>query len=399
MVNSTQELPPNDSPTLALLHPTQEEKIATWKLNGSVWKGAMDLPTYLRRELHLENQAFTRDGGLTFWILVDTAAQPNARPILASCESLRKRALITKESGEVEEIISHGIGSVFCNPAHRNKGYAQRMITELGKKLDTHLQDNGKTAHFTVLYSDIGKRFYSRMGWSPFPSSHIALPPLSAPHHTYNPKFNTRPLHADDLPDLCSLDERWLRKSMTQQTTNPSSIRVALIPDIKTMQWHHAREEFTGKELLGRDPFNKGAHTKTSTGAQIWCIWTRTFGSETDGKTLNILRFVIEGEQVVRQNENEEEKDPQNLEPSDQEKVRAGAAVLRAAQREAARWDMKDIQLWNPTPLTVLAAKEVEPTSHVIHRDEESIASLRWHGVDADRNKVQWVGNEKYGWC
>lgn len=396
MINSTKELPPSDSSTLALLHPTQEEKIATWKLNGSAWKGAMDLSTYLRREIHLENQAFTRDGGITFWILVDTTSQPNTRPILASCESLRKQALLAKENGNVEDIVSHGIGSVFCNPAYRGRGYAQRMITELGKKLDTHLQAEGKNAHFTVLYSDIGKKFYSRMGWEAFPSSHIPLPTLNGPHSTYAPKMTTRPLHADELPELCSLDEKWLRKSIAQPTS-PPSIRVALIPDIKTMQWHHAREEFAGKEMLNCDPFNKGALAKTSTGEQIWCIWTRTFGSEADGNTLNILRFVIEGEQLTRQNENE--KDPITLQPLDQEKVWAGAAVLRAAQREAARWDMKDVQIWNPTPLTVLAAKEVEPESQVIHRDEESIASLRWHGVDADRSKVQWVGNEKYGWC
>ncbi|KAK4693195.1 hypothetical protein P7C71_g4154, partial [Lecanoromycetidae sp. Uapishka_2] len=110
MVNSTDEFPPGDTPSLALLHPTQDEKTATWRLNGSAWKGAMDIPTYLRRETHLENQAFTKDGGITFWVLVDSAAQPNVRPILASCESLRKRALIFKGDGEVEEIISHGIG-------------------------------------------------------------------------------------------------------------------------------------------------------------------------------------------------------------------------------------------------------------------------------------------------
>jgi hypothetical protein len=393
MVHSTHELSPSDSPTLALLHPTQEEKIATWRLNGSVWKGAMNLSTYLRREKYLENQGFTRDGGISFWILVDTTAQPNARPILASCESFRKQALIAREDGKVEDIISHGIGSVFCNPAYRNRGYAQRMITELGKKLDTHQQEEGRKAYFTVLYSDIGKRFYSRMHWEAFPSSHIALPP-STTQKAHSATIQSRPLLAGDLAKLCSLDDQWLRDSISKPANIPS-IRVALIPDIKTMQWHHAREEFAGREMLGKDPDIKGAYSTTVNGDQVWCIWTRTFGSTADGNTLNILRFIIEGEQLVRQNEN----DPIVLEPSDQAKARAGAAVLRAAQEEAARWEMGNVQIWNPTPLTVLAAKEVEPGAQVIHRDEESIASLRWHGVKADRSKVQWVGNEKYGWC
>lgn len=156
------ELPPSGSPNLALRHPTQEEKVETWKLNGTSWRGPMSLSTYLRRETHLENQAFTKDGGITFWILVDSTLPPNQRPILASCESFRKRALVAR-AGKLEDVLSHGIGSVFCDPDYRGRGYAQRMIKELGKKLDTWNQEDGKKTIFTVLYSDIGK-VCKRMG-------------------------------------------------------------------------------------------------------------------------------------------------------------------------------------------------------------------------------------------
>ena len=150
------KLPSSDSPNLALLHPTQQEKEETWKLNGSSWRGSMPLSIYLRREAHLENQAFTKDGGITFWILVDRTLSPDERPILGSCESLRKRALVAKD-GKVAEVVSHGIGSVFCNPEYRRRGYAQRMMEELGKNLGTWKQEDGRRTDFTVLYSDIGK--------------------------------------------------------------------------------------------------------------------------------------------------------------------------------------------------------------------------------------------------
>ena len=94
---------------------------------------------------------------MTFWILVDTASATKSRPILASCESFRKRALIRRQDGKVQEVISHGIGSVFCNPDFRGKGYAGRMLNELGNKLENWQQKDGQTADFTVLYSDIGK--------------------------------------------------------------------------------------------------------------------------------------------------------------------------------------------------------------------------------------------------
>lgn len=157
MVNAVPELSPSDSPDLAVLHPTLEEKLEAWKLNGQSWRGSMDIPTYLRREQHLENQAFTRNGGITFWILVDASLPPNSRPILSSCESFRKKAIMVRGTSGSKDVTSHGIGSVFCNPEYRGLGYAQRMMHELGKKLNFWQQEREERASFTVLYSDIGK--------------------------------------------------------------------------------------------------------------------------------------------------------------------------------------------------------------------------------------------------
>lgn len=150
-------LPPSDSPTLALLHPTTEENLAATKVNGLSWRGPLCLEAYIRRESYLANQALTRDGGITFWILVDTSETSTPRTVLASCETVRKRALIRRQNGRVEETVAHGIASVFCNPELRARGYARRMIQELGKALDTWQHADGEIADFTILFSDIGK--------------------------------------------------------------------------------------------------------------------------------------------------------------------------------------------------------------------------------------------------
>lgn len=160
-ITAADYLPPSDSPTLSLLHPTKEEQASIWKLNGEVWRGSLSPEAYARRELHLSNQELTRNGGITSWVLVD-ASKPNPtlstpRIILASCESYRKRALVAKSGGNLQEVISHGIGSVFTNPKHRGRGYGARMMKELGIKLDQWQQKEGVKATFTVLYSDIGK--------------------------------------------------------------------------------------------------------------------------------------------------------------------------------------------------------------------------------------------------
>ena len=78
-------LPLFPSPTLHLTQPTPAEKEATWRLNGTAWRGALSLEAYLRREYHLASQALTQNGGITYWILVDSAETP--APADANSES------------------------------------------------------------------------------------------------------------------------------------------------------------------------------------------------------------------------------------------------------------------------------------------------------------------------
>jgi hypothetical protein len=94
---------------------------------------------------------------------------------------------------------------------------------------------------------------------------------------------------------------------------------------------------------------------------------------------------------------------PESVAASAEEKERVLdiAEVLRAAQAEAASWDLKKVVLWNPGPgtlaackLVVAGGKEVE----VRRRTEGSIPCLRWKGGEAE-NGVEWVALEKYSWC
>src|SRR5438552_2799274 len=154
------ELPSASSPSLVLDHPTYLEKKAIWSENGLSWRGALPLEAYFRREIHLSSQAHTRNGGITHWVLVDRDDPSDDRRILASCETIRKKALISAE-GKLQKVITHGIGSVFCEMRFRKRGYAGRMMSELGKTLQTWQTDPKIEGHeeclFTVLYSDIGK--------------------------------------------------------------------------------------------------------------------------------------------------------------------------------------------------------------------------------------------------
>ena len=99
-MGSLPDLPHGSSPDLALVHPTREEELIQFNLNAAEWRGALSQEAYLRRENHLSKQDQTKDGGISYWILIDKSAKHNpldptssARLPLASCETYRKKAL------------------------------------------------------------------------------------------------------------------------------------------------------------------------------------------------------------------------------------------------------------------------------------------------------------------
>ncbi|KAK3072922.1 hypothetical protein LTR53_005921 [Teratosphaeriaceae sp. CCFEE 6253] len=373
----TTELPDSKSPHLHLVLATPEELLAQQIVNSGEWRGSLSLEAYLRREDYLNTTELIRDNGLTPWMLVYTPPGAETRRVLCGCESIKKKALLAK-AGKVEDVVAHGVASVFCPPKYRGKGYAARMMSEVGKRLETWQVVEGNRSAFSVLFSDIGKRFYASHHWQPFPSAHIVLPPTpNAGHSTPG----IRVLDSRELGELCAADEQLMRRRLPKLSESGRTA-VALVPDTTTLQWHHAREDFVSKELHGRDIHSRGAVVGEQAGARVWCLWTRvwTNPAEHAPDTLHILRLVVEddGEDAVT--------------------VQAIATLFRAAQAEAHASGMAEMQLWNPSDTAIRAARMLDPDVDVVHREEESIASLRWYGKGSWEG-VDWVCNEKYGWC
>ncbi|KKK18982.1 hypothetical protein ARAM_001501 [Aspergillus rambellii] len=125
--------------------------------------------------------ALARNQGMTEWILVDStmALQTEGkwngnRVILASCESFRKQALVRDVNGTCSDGIAHGIAST---------------------------QGRGKRCIASVLFSDIGPKFYQSLGWEPFPSYQLEFQAGEGQGAA------ATPLYAEDLAALCEEDE------------------------------------------------------------------------------------------------------------------------------------------------------------------------------------------------
>lgn len=379
------ELPHGDSPELVLVQATVKERVESIRLNSTEWKGPLDIDAYIAREDTLLQQKLTKNG-LICWILVDRRERENARTILGSCETYRKTAVVARD-GAVREVSAQGVGSVYCRPQFRGKGYAKRMLDELSKRMDNWQMENGKTEKplFSILFSDIGKRFYAQFGWRPHSSSHFALPSISEEEHSTSTKSfpKIRVLCSGDVDGcMCSAAVLEKEREMLRATSlHSTGHKIAILPDFNHFMWHWAREEFYARKLHSDKemPAAKGAGDDD---AKVYCAWNRNFGSTPKENTLYILRWVY--------------NEPRSQEEAETT-IRAMAAILKRAQMEAHRWNMANVVFWNPSPLLEKAVGLLDPTAKLVHREKDSIAALRWTGNPNE--EVDWLLNEKYAWC
>ena len=333
---------------------------------------------------------------MTMWILVDRYLPPNNRPILCSCETFRKRSFVAK-NGMLSVKIVHGVASVFCNPAYRRRGFASRMMSELAEVL-RKWQTTAEDCAGSVVYSDIGKSFYAAFGWYAFADNnmHVELYPQAA-----ITALETAELGAEDLEPLCIKDQELIRRQMKRKSTD-GRLQMMLVPDHDHMLWHHKKEEYVCEKLFGKKPTVKGAVVGLP-GRRIWAIWTHRFYSNpataSSDNTLYILRLVVEDQEPS-------ENDLLGLKDSSTETTRLGIltgslkAVLQHAQAEAADWGLGKVCMWHPTPLVLGLILQTGLPHRVIERTDEGIASLLWFDEGSgSKDKIQWIGNEKYGWC
>ncbi|KAM7214207.1 hypothetical protein V8F06_010396 [Rhypophila decipiens] len=388
-------LPDASSSSLIVTQPTNKERLHVWTMTHPKWGAALTLDNYLGREAYLQTVPLAKEGGLTQWILTDGSMRPDERPILSSCESLKKgaiAALSSSSSSEPKEVvvvdgIAHGIASVFTEPQFRGKGYASRMMREVGKALErwqaeTSLPD--QRALFSVLYSDIGKSFYAKNGWAPFPSAHVSFSPASGAAAADTGKKLAKPIGYHELAELCNADEARLREEIKEAVvvSGGKKSAAAILPSLEQLLWHMMREDYMTKHIFGRTPSVRGAVYGEEKGKRMWAIWSRGYygGLETiKGNTFHILRFVVEDNHAEQS-----------------ELVDGFRSIIQLARSEAAEWRSEDIQMWNPGPLARGLIETSGVQHRIVEREEDSIPSLMWYG---EGQLDEWVANEKYAWC
>jgi hypothetical protein len=268
-------------------------------------------------------------------------------------------------------------------------------MKELAKMLRGWQSEYGESIG-SVLYSDIGKEYYARLGW---------LPNATNCHFVFLAAKAEEPLMArlltePELGDLCLLDEALIGRAMAA----PSSVhrRVVILPDMDHMLWHIRKEEFATHHIFGKIPDAKGA-IAGSPGKRVWAIWVHRYYAHPDStgndgeNVLYILRLVVEGDDTANK-PNEDQASPSMAAFTEQ--ATALKTVLQAAQAEAAQWRLNHVSLWEPSPLVRRLIGQNGLDAAWIEREEESISSSLWFAEGEGEGKSPvWLNNEHYAWC
>ncbi|KAF4965283.1 hypothetical protein FSARC_6901 [Fusarium sarcochroum] len=378
---SHENLPPVSSPSLILTIPTPSERERIWRGTHHMWGAALTMEDFITREYNNLDAPLARDGGLTSWMLTDGSLKPDDRPILSSCETFRKRALVSNKDGHLREGTAYGVASVFTFPECRSKGYGKKMMSLLADELRSRQQKNEGDADFSVLWSDVGPKFYNAVGWKPFESTYLEFP-VSDTEPVADASL--KPVTVDDLPDLTDRDEKLIRDKLSSSS---SQISAAVLPDLTTIRWHLHRENFMCKHIFSRTPTVHGA-VYTPSGApnsRIWAIWTRSFYggiAKPEKNTVHVIRLVVEDESI-----------------SDETLAKGIQAIASSVQKEAKDWLCAKVEVWNPEDRVKRVTEGIQSLgAKFIVRENENLASMHWFGKDSDQD-IEWVANEKFAWC
>lgn len=372
--------PPPELKRLQSVKPTEvqfteasaEQQKLAWELNGVSWAKPMPLEHYIAREAHLSSQDLTKDGRCTYWVLV-LKSDPGS--IIASCEATRKTIYICEPGRELRIGNSYAIASVYTNPEYRRLGMATIMLRNLQEEMD-------KDSDASALYSDIGKIYYSQLGWFAYPSPQAILhimPGKTEGADQFKSPVNTRPITKEDLPPLCERDEADMKARLSGLPSDGKT-HVAFAPSLEQIEWQLARESFmVGVMHPGRQIERRGAMTEDG---ESWILWDHDWREQ----KLKILRIVTP-------------------EPTTPEKRATDASVLlQAAMEEAAAWGLPRVLIWNPDEAINVAVKAVANRHEGIvtavfdERLDGSIPSLRWKGGEGTENVI-WEDNLYYAWC
>ncbi|KAJ1940989.1 hypothetical protein FBU59_003638, partial [Linderina macrospora] len=135
---------------------------------------------------------------------------------------------------KADEVTCFSVGTVFCPPEKRGRGYASQLMQAL-------VQELAPSRGVSNLYSDIGPKFYARDGWNVHSPISIRLPLTTT---LPAPSSAVRMLGEGDIGEYAARDCTQVEQLMQGLAVSSDSTRVAILPEPSVYAWHFARAQF-----------------------------------------------------------------------------------------------------------------------------------------------------------
>ncbi|KAK4455897.1 hypothetical protein QBC34DRAFT_481104 [Podospora aff. communis PSN243] len=324
--------PKNTTFTLA----TSRQRTLAWTLNATSWAGPLTLAQYLTRETTLSCTALSSCSGPspygTPYYVLHLASDPDE--ILSACEVTVKRALVLRT-----KVKSGG---------KRARGLAGYLLRCVQREVDGVLG-----CEFGVLYSDIGREYYTGLGWMDGRNAQVVFTleqGLEA-----GEAEGVVMLGEGDVKEFCERDEARQRERLEKGGYRRGG----------DAGWHFARDRYvSGAMRDGREVVNRGTRTNNR---GSWLYWDHD---------LREKKLKIYGSQIAES----------------------------GTGRETQDWDLPSVTVWIPAVEVCVAAmelwQEIGEKLKVVFEERQhgSIPSLRWKD-GKDSSRIIWEDNEYFAWC
>ena len=306
--------------------------------NFEEWGKPLNLEQYLEREEFLLASEFSSSSHELWVYEIDGQ-------IVSACESYKSRSFANIE-GELISGDCYRIGSVFTPSEFRKKGYASQMMKGLHKALMDR-QDSIAS----VLYSDVGPKFYDKCGWPVIESKSLMM------SGKIEREGIAKLTNLEDLRPLIESELHLMKQELDQNS-------FVIIPTYENTEWFHTRSQFYAK-LNSKTVDYCGAVN----GNGDWISWWHDFNE----KKLVIL----------------------NLRANSQSSIES---LLSSAMVETENWGFNSLEIWDPSSTVQKVAPIIANSIQIIDR-EESLSCLAFWGTGRELKPVKWIHNEKYAWC
>ncbi|KAI0135012.1 hypothetical protein F4814DRAFT_454388 [Daldinia grandis] len=351
---------------------TPEEQVRCAKLASTAFGKSLTTEGYLEREKYLGSQPLARGTGWRWWCL---ALADNPEQVLAMCKTMHRDLLVRDgPATRGETVVRQGQGYCICSvvtdSTYRGRGLASVLLKRVAEWLD-----GPGNATASILYSDVGD-FYVSKGWDVLDSFESILTVPSSISHKGQSQFpETRPLTTDDIPYLCERDVESLKDDFQKYNLPKDTTLVTILPTTNMITWLQARIAYMNNQTNGKTPEVNGSICES---ADSWVYWY----SDLRHRKMTIQRV----------------KPPRGQDEATS--IRATARLLLDSVEEAAKWEISEVDIWNPSPEIHNAMKLLSSELGIKvtnqKRESEHIPCLRWRG--GEKRTIIFSPNEFYPW-